>query len=180
MFVAQRSRVAASAEKEDATPPFFKKIGYKFLTKDFFLKKIPKKEDGAPSAILTSVDPIKQKKTHSCVCGRCESAQTSTEQQPGGFDEERHEERHKEGFSSTNYYYEERHNELHKERTKEAVPEAGSAQDSGAIEKGSACTSKPHGGECRGVCEDDSEEDSHVRAFGCYASNTVIPGLQAL
>ena len=62
MFVAQRSRVAASAEKEDATPPFFKKIGYKFLTKDFFLKKIPKKEDGAPSAILTSVDPIKTEK----------------------------------------------------------------------------------------------------------------------
>ncbi len=62
MFVAQRSRVAASAEKEDATPPFFKKIGDKFLTKDFFLKKIPKKEDGAPSAILTSVDPIKTEK----------------------------------------------------------------------------------------------------------------------
>jgi hypothetical protein len=62
MFVAQRSRVAAPAEKEDATPPFFKKIGYKFLTKDFFLKKIPKKEDGAPSAILTSVDPIKTEK----------------------------------------------------------------------------------------------------------------------
>ncbi len=54
--------IAAPAEKEDATPPFFKKIGDKFLTKDFFLKKIPKKEDGAPSAILTSVDPIKTEK----------------------------------------------------------------------------------------------------------------------
>ena len=120
-------------------------------------------------SVLNSATSTRSRGTYSFVCGRYESAQTSTEQLPGAFGEQRNKERHEERFSSTNYYYEERHKELHKERTKKAVPEAGRAQDNGAIGNGSVFTSKAHGGEC--------EKDSHVRAFGSY---TVIPGLQAL